>query len=172
MDMQIFKKSRNLLDLQKELIKSGELVNETTTDTKSENVFGNLMLNNKIKVTSNFMLNNLQFDFKIFDYPILIEIDGEIHEGKERRQKDYVKDRMANAKGFRVLRFTNDEVKNNQQKVLFDVNNLIANIGKQPRIVYIYSLSILEQIQYWYAKKMKKPYNLIEKFKYLNNFNK
>lgn len=165
MDMQIFKKNRNLADLQRELAKSGEFVNETTTDTKSENVFGNLMLENNIKVSANFMLNEKSFDFKIFDYPVLVEIDGEVHEDQERRQKDYIKDRMASIKGFKVIRFTNDEIKNNKQKVLFDIKTLLENIGKSPRIVYVYPLSILEQIQFWYYRKAHKHYNFAEKFK-------
>jgi len=164
--MEIFKKSRNLADLQKELVKNGELVNETTTETPSENKFGNLMTSNNIKVIASFMLNNRQYDFKLYDYPILIEIDGAIHNEMERRQKDYVKDRYATSKGYRVIRFTNNEIEREQSMVLQSVREVMKGMSKSPRIAYVYPLSIKEQIQYWYYKKFHRGEKFTKTFQY------
>jgi very-short-patch-repair endonuclease len=55
-------------------------------------------------------------DFYCHQYVLIVEIDGNIHE----LQKDYDGDRdqYLMARGFHVLRFTNDEIMNDLQGVL------------------------------------------------------
>ncbi len=54
-------------------------------------------------------------DFHNFDHKVVIEIDGEIH----LEQEEYDKERQTNieALGYRVIRFTNDEVLNHWDEV-------------------------------------------------------
>lgn len=60
-------------------------------------------------------------DFYCHQHELIVEVDGEIHE----RQKEYDADREADlmALGFRIIRFTNEEVNNNLKSVLQKIVN-------------------------------------------------
>jgi very-short-patch-repair endonuclease len=150
-----YKKNMDLRDLQKELFKNGELINESVVSTRAELDIGIVLQERGIKVIPHHMIDGKEFDFKVLEYPILIEIDGSIHGELHKRYKDYSKDRAAQIKGFRVLRFTNDETKN-ADMIANQILACMRFTGKQPRFVYIYPLSIWEQIKLWLLKISKK----------------
>ena len=99
----------DLREIQKQLAKRGELVNSTMTMTKQETIFGKRLIKAGVKVICDHKIDGYSFDFKVLRYPILIEVDGGIHNTFKRRAADYKKDRLAIKKGFIVLRFTNNE---------------------------------------------------------------
>lgn len=143
-------KKRNLSDIQKELVNSGELINEEIVVTETENRLGNALIINNIKIIPQFIINGISFDFKILNYPILIECDGGVHSLKDRRLKDYRKDRLAQSKGFKVLRFANGEINNQLNKCIEEIKNVIDNSDKSPREVVLYPISIFELIKRWF----------------------
>ena len=55
-------------------------------------------------------------DFYCAEHKLVIEVDGPIHEMKKEYDKN--RDEVMQAEGLRILRFTNDEVNKNPQKVL------------------------------------------------------
>lgn len=154
-DVELFKKSKDMRDLQRELTRNGEMINETNTVTYSEKILGQALIDHGIKLVPSFKLSDKEFDIKLFDYPILIEVDGSIHNNVNKRQKDYSKDRMAQIKGFKVLRFSNEEIKNISGPIK-QIQECIKSSGKQPRIAFIYPLTFWEQIKMWWIRKIKK----------------
>jgi len=66
-------------------------------------------------------------DFICIEKKLIIEIDGPIH-GKHF-EEDEIRTKELNDAGFRVIRFTNDEVINNLDEVLEKINNELHNIS-------------------------------------------
>jgi very-short-patch-repair endonuclease len=57
-------------------------------------------------------------DFYCKEKRLLIEIDGGVHNTTEARGYDAVRDKYFRELDFKILRFTNDEVERNMEKVL------------------------------------------------------
>ena len=55
-------------------------------------------------------------DFFCFEQRLIVEIDGKIHE--HQRERDAIRTEYLETKGYRVVRFTNDEVLNAIEWVL------------------------------------------------------
>jgi len=49
---------------------------------------------------------------------LIVEVDGKIHEKKEQKEKDLIREEQLIESGFKVIRFSNDEVINNIENVL------------------------------------------------------
>jgi very-short-patch-repair endonuclease len=63
-------------------------------------------------------IGNYIADFVCFAAKLVIELDGESHDFEERQQADRRRDAFLAAEGFRVLRFTNDQVMSNLEGVV------------------------------------------------------
>jgi very-short-patch-repair endonuclease len=50
-----------------------------------------------------------------------IEVDGEIHNKSEIKILDQIRQEHIESRGFRVLRFSNDEILNNLTKVIKEI---------------------------------------------------
>ena len=59
---------------------------------------------------------------------LVIEIDGLIHQLPENKESDEIRTEWLNKQGFEVIRFTNEEVLNDIEKVL---NKILVAIKKQ-----------------------------------------
>ena len=63
-------------------------------------------------------IGNYIVDFVCFAAKLVIELDGESHDFEERQQADQRRDVFLTAEGFRVLRFTNEQVMSNLEGVV------------------------------------------------------
>ena len=62
-------------------------------------------------------------DFACLDRRVIVEVDGDIHNDVEQEQNDANRDLyLAQVKGFKVLRFTNNQVEDNTQAVLKSIS--------------------------------------------------
>lgn len=64
-------------------------------------------------------------DFVCLSSLLVIEIDGEYHNSDEQKQEDEIRTHNLNKLGFRVIRFTNEEVINETDYVLEAIENSI-----------------------------------------------
>jgi very-short-patch-repair endonuclease len=153
-------KKRNLRDIQKEMVQKGELINDQTTITHSEKVIGQALIDAGIPVLPQFEIEGRSFDFKIYQYPILIEVNGSIHNTPKKRLNDAIKSRYVQRRGFKVLTFLNQEIENKRylRKAVGEVRSTIRYCGKQPKEVHLYPLSIWEQLKMWVLKLMGKEW--------------
>lgn len=62
-------------------------------------------------------------DFVCLEKKLVIEVDGSIHDETEQKQKDEIRTGRLNELGFKVVRFTNDEVKNKTEEVIQKIIN-------------------------------------------------
>lgn len=162
---EVMKKKFNLLDLQQQLTKRGELICEGNTETEAELRFGEEAIKRKIKLIPQWKVGSYTFDFKVSKFPILIEIDGRIHDDYQVRQKDCRKDIYALKNGFKVLRFINkDCLNNNVHLILNDVQDVLRFSWNSPREVWLYPLYPHEMIwrtvtkAYWWCYKRYHKY--------------
>ena len=64
-------------------------------------------------------------DFCCFEKRLVIEVDGSIHEEPNQRAYDEERDSHLRYQGFRVIRFTNDEIERDMQQVLKEIETFI-----------------------------------------------
>ncbi|MDB5115902.1 MAG: imidazole glycerol phosphate synthase subunit HisF [Mucilaginibacter sp.] len=72
-------------------------------------------------------LGNYIADFYCHQHKLVIEVDGSIHQLPEIIQKDIEKQNFLEKEGLRVIRFTNDEVFNQLDKVVELINTQISS---------------------------------------------
>ena len=67
-------------------------------------------------------------DFYCAEYRLVIEVDGPIHD--QQTEQDQFRQEMLEADGYRVLRFTNDEVLTNRGAVLTRIVNTAIQLRR------------------------------------------
>lgn len=105
-------------------------------ETKIEKKFWIEILKNKklekFKFTRQKPIGNFIVDFYCAKLKLAIEIDGEIHEFQKDRDQER-DDILKNKFDLKIIRYRNDEVLNNTEKVLEDLlSTLTSNSGKSP----------------------------------------
>ncbi len=83
---------------------------------------------NKIKFRRQHIIGKYIVDFVCLDKMLVIEIDGNIHQLPENKESDEIRTQWLESKGFKVIRFTNEEVKTEIEKVL---NQIIEKLKTQ-----------------------------------------
>ena len=72
------------------------------------------------------VIENYIVDFYIAEKKIVIEIDGKQHLVSEHREADFQRDSVLANWGIKVLRYSNESIRNNFQNVADDI---LKNIG-------------------------------------------
>jgi len=94
--------------------------------TVAEELLWNRLKNNKLgglKFRRQHPLDIFIADFYCHQRKLIIEIDGGIHEGAEQKEYDEGRTYSLEVKGFKILRFRNEEVINNIENVLLKILN-------------------------------------------------
>jgi leucyl-tRNA synthetase len=80
--------------------------------TEAEDILWQELRNNKLgyKVRRQHVIEGFIIDFAFLQRALLIEIDGGYHEDEEQKKYDDARSEFLRASGYRILRFTNDEV--------------------------------------------------------------
>ena len=64
-------------------------------------------------------------DFYSHQVKLIIEVDGSSHENSTRQQEDQEKDFNLRTAGFHLIRFTNEQVINHTEQVMWIIKNFI-----------------------------------------------
>ena len=67
-------------------------------------------------------------DFMCQDLNLIIEVDGSIHDSAEAQAKDSIRQRELEGAGFRVIRFTNEDVLRNMDSVRSELAKIVREI--------------------------------------------
>jgi len=70
-------------------------------------------------------------DFACLSYALVIEVDGSQHGDERQAEHDAVRDRILERRGFRVLRFTTNDVHRNLNGVM---DHIITTLESTPRV--------------------------------------
>jgi very-short-patch-repair endonuclease len=81
--------------------------------------------NNKlgVKFKRQHSIGGYIVDFYCQKYKLIIELDGEIHNTKEAQEYDAVRDKYFKELDYTVLRFKNEEVESDIEKVLVKIKS-------------------------------------------------
>jgi isoleucyl-tRNA synthetase len=95
--------------------------------TETEAIIWNEVRNSKlgVKFRRQHSFGGYIADFASIPAKLIIEIDGEIHDRK--KEYDEIRTKFLNQFGFKVIRFTNDEVKNNLGDVLSIIKSTLSS---------------------------------------------
>jgi very-short-patch-repair endonuclease len=79
-------------------------------------------------------IRNYIADFVCFSAKVIVELDGESHDFAERQESDGRRDAFFESEGFRVLRFTNNQVMSNLEGVVEAIRQAInaGSLGLPP----------------------------------------
>jgi leucyl-tRNA synthetase/very-short-patch-repair endonuclease len=101
--------------------------------TDTEDLLWQELRNNKLghKIRRQYAIKEFIVDLVCLNKRLVIEIDGNHHYEKEQKDYDDVRSTCLNFFGFKVLRFTNDEVLKNINDVL---NKIKIELDKRPSI--------------------------------------
>ena len=71
-------------------------------------------------------------DFFCPERNLAIEVDGDVHAGKQQQIKDAERERYLRSLGLGIVRYTNDEVLNNLDGVLEDFYSHVSEVSTSP----------------------------------------
>jgi len=92
--------------------------------TEAEKVLWELLRGRKVndlKFRRQHPLKNYIVDFFCYEIELVIELDGSYHNHPEQKEKDEIRDLHLKALGYKVLRFTNDDVFKDPKKILYKI---------------------------------------------------
>jgi len=89
-----------------------------TNPTSSENRLKNILKSNRIKFNFQKRLNWFYYDFLFRNKRLILELDGNYHETEKQQLQDLRKEVFAKKQGYTLIRFKNEEVWNNPEKIL------------------------------------------------------
>ena len=102
-----------------------------TNMTKAERILWEAIRNgmlNGFKFRRQHPINNFIADFYCHKAKLIIEVDGGIHEITENREHDEGRTIELEKFGLTVIRFSNEEVLNNLDNVLFQIENILNQL--------------------------------------------
>jgi len=99
--------------------------------TEAEMVLWEELRNKKLgyKFRRQFGIQAFIVDFCCPNIKLVIEVDGDIHLKKEILEKDNKKEQFLAGKGFKVLRYKNEDVLNRLDWVVGDIKGYLPPLG-------------------------------------------
>lgn len=83
---------------------------------------GNSQLGYKFR--RQFSIGNVIADFCCVSLKLIIELDGWTHEFEKTQAKDKIKEKFLKSKGYKVIRFTNEQVYGDIEVVLNEIKKI------------------------------------------------
>ena len=98
--------------------------------TKAEESLWECLRNRKIgyKVRRQHIVDGFIADFICIEKNTIIEVDGGIHLSKEQQEHDIERTRLLNIRGYKVIRYTNNDVYENPYQVAAKIKQELDNI--------------------------------------------
>ena len=100
--------------------------------TEAESILWEYLKNSSLntKVLRQHIIGDYIVDFLLPYYNLVIEVDGGYHAERTQQEDDAIRSYILNAKGFYVIRFTNERVLSDIDGVLERINQHIKSIDK------------------------------------------
>ena len=68
-------------------------------------------------------------DFYCHQLKLIIEIDGSVHEDDSKYKKDIFRQKFLEKQGYKIIRFTNHQVKTNSEGVYYYIAEIVKRHG-------------------------------------------
>lgn len=109
-------------------------INHRSNPTPAENVLWNILKSKKLeeyKFRRQHIIGNYIADLVCLDRNLIIEIDGLQHQLPDNKVSDEERTLLLNMKGFKVIRFQNEEILNKTEQVL---DTILSTLKNQPSL--------------------------------------
>ncbi|MSU75167.1 MAG: DUF559 domain-containing protein [Candidatus Magasanikbacteria bacterium] len=83
------------------------------------------------KFRRQFSIDNKVADFCSEEIKLIIEVDGWTHDSEKTQAKDKIKERLFEIQGYKVIRFTNEEVYGDIEPVLNEIKRACQERGEE-----------------------------------------
>lgn len=107
--------NKNLWPILKDLSRENRKSNTLAEDILWQRLRGNQL---DSKVRRQHVIENFIIDFAFLNEKLLIEVDGEYHEEEEQKRYDDSRSAYLSEIGYKIIRFTNNEVENDTDTVI------------------------------------------------------
>ena len=96
-----------------------------TNPTEAESILWNYLRNHQLGVSfrRQQIIENYIVDFVCLSRKIIIEVDGKYHLRDEQQQTDRIRENILRSRGYRIIRFTNEEVTCNTDQTIECIKN-------------------------------------------------
>lgn len=78
-----------------------------------------------VRFLRQFIIGDFIVDFLCREDGLIIEVDGGYHSEPRQQQDDEIRTQILESYGFRVIRFSNEEILNNIESVLFQIQTVL-----------------------------------------------
>jgi very-short-patch-repair endonuclease len=148
---------------------SGECMksHRETTQTSAERKLAEALRLRKLIFHKNQYIEGYEVDFWFPDCRLAVEIDGYFHFSETQRKLDHLKDQFLMDKGVVVIRFSNQQIRDNVGQCVQEILTLIAKITafKSQNPINDEWKAVLQTISFPKPKlKPKKPQSIEEYF--------
>jgi len=80
-----------------------------------------------LKFRRQYKIGNYVVDFVCLSKKLVIELDGGHHNKYEQMKKDIIRQNFIESKGYKVIRFWNNQITNNIEGVLEEILAIVNN---------------------------------------------
>ena len=101
--------------------------------TPQELKFWNIVRNNKfqnLKFKRQYPIGKYIVDFVVIEKMLVIELDGGGHNTNKQQNYDEERTQYLTSRGFKILRFWNDEIDKNIEGVFEKISNVLQKKGE------------------------------------------
>ena len=121
----IYKNSHKLKDIRHSL---------RANPTKAEEILWKFLRRNQLgyKFRRQFSVNNLVVDFCSEQLKVVIELDGWTHDFEATQLKDMRKQKMLESNGYKVVRYTNEQIYGDIGVIIDDIKKICDNRASFP----------------------------------------
>lgn len=97
--------------------------------TPAENLLWHVLRCNKfnVKFRRQHIIDDYIADFACISKGLIIEVDGEYHNSQEQKEEDALRSARLQSKGYRVMRFTNEQILNDIDHVITSIERELKN---------------------------------------------
>ena len=81
-----------------------------------------------VKFRRQYNIDYYIVDFYCHELKLIIELDGYIHGEEENRKKDLIRQKYLESKGYKVLRYQNDQIRYEAYNVLTNIYYIIRQL--------------------------------------------
>lgn len=99
-----------------------------TTQTSAERKLAAALRSRKLKFTENQLIEGYEVDFWFPEYQLAVEIDGYHHLSETQRKLDRYKDQFLMEKGALLIRFENQQIRDNLGWCVQEIQAMMAQI--------------------------------------------
>ncbi len=97
--------------------------------TKAEKVLARALQRKNIICKKNYYIQGFEIDLWFPDYKLAVEVDGYTHLSEEQQQRDYHKEQVLLDRGILLIRFNNQQIRENLSQCIQEIESVIARIN-------------------------------------------